>query len=652
VLCAVVCVGPARALGASPLGWSAPVIAEASGSPKAISCPSRSLCVAVDDAGRVLTSNQPTAPAPAWAGAAEAIDSLSLTGVSCPSAALCVAVDAGGRALFSTNPSAGAPSWSSPAAIDPGNALTGVSCPSASLCVAVDAAGNVLASTSPGSSGGGWTTRSIDPEREHIPRHLRAVSCASASLCVAVDDVGNAFASAGPGSGGTWSERAIDPALRLVAVSCQPAGQCLAVDESGNGLASADPVAATPTWTSTPIEPGGRLAAVSCAPETGLCVALDTQGGALASDNAASAVPSWSASSADPGGAPTGLACVAAGFCFGIDGAGRSFTGRVRPPLATTTVPAEVTATTATLSGALNPEDAQLESCRFEYGADAFYGHSVPCTSVPSPVGATQPVSARIEGLIPNATYHFRLVAVSALGTGYGADEVFTTAVSAQIALVYPHPSISGSPASGQRLSCHPGTPAGALVQLTYAWLRDLIPIAGATGSSYGVRDTDTGHHLQCQVTATDGGGSATARSAFVTVPVGGIVASVGETTVGAVRFARGRLTVPISCSPLAPQGCRITIRATVLQASRRGHRAALTIAFLRSSLSAGQRRTLVVALSRAARRLLAARRTLPAEVTVSGTVIGVIEASLVRERLLLGRTAGRRSAHGHARSR
>ncbi len=626
------------------------MIAEASGSPKAISCPSRSLCVAVDDAGRVLTSTQPTAPAPAWAGAAEAIDSLALTGVSCPSAALCVAVDAGGRELFSTTPSAGAPSWSSPAAIDPGNALTGVSCASASLCVAVDGTGNVLMSTTPASFGGGWTARSIDPEREHIARHLRAVSCASASLCVAVDDVGNAFASAGPG-GGTWSERAIDPALRLVAVSCQPAGQCLAVDESGNALASADPVAAAPTWTSTPIEPGGRLAAVSCAPETGMCVALDTQGGALASDNAASALPSWSASSADPGAAPSGISCVAAGFCFGIDAAGRSFTGRVRPPLAATAFPAEVTATAATLSGALNPEDAQLESCRFEYGADAFYGHSVPCASVPSPGGATQPVSARIEGLIPNATYHFRLVAVTAIGTGYGADEAFTTAVSSQIALVYPHPSISGSPASGQRLSCHPGTPAGALVQLAYAWLRDLIPIAGANGSSYGVRDTDTGHHLQCQVTATDGGGSATARSAFVTVPVGGIVASVGETSVGAVRFARGRLTVPVSCSPLAPQGCRITIRATVLQRSR-GRRVALTIAFLRSSLSAGERRTLVVALSRAARRLLSTRRTLPAEVTVSGTVIGVIEASLARERLLLGRTAGRRSAHGHSRSR
>ena len=117
---------------------------------------------------------------------------------------------------------------------------------------------------------------------------------------------------------------------------------------------------------------------------------------------------------------------------------------------------------------------------------------------------------------------------------------------------------------------------------MTYAWLRDLIPIAGAKR----IRPTRSkartpGHHLQCQVTATDGGGSATAKSAFVTIPVGGVPASAGETAVGKARASRsGKLSVPIACSAQASErlpGHAAPHSPSVAQReSRRGNRGPL----------------------------------------------------------------------------
>ena len=65
------------------------------------------------------------------------IDGQGLTAISCPSESLCVAVDGAGHALSTLDPTAPAPSWS-PAAIDPGQSLNSVSCASPTLCVAVD----------------------------------------------------------------------------------------------------------------------------------------------------------------------------------------------------------------------------------------------------------------------------------------------------------------------------------------------------------------------------------------------------------------------------------------------------------------------------------------------------------------------------------
>jgi len=81
-------------------------------------------------------------------------------------------------------------------------------------------------------------------------------------------------------------------------------------------------------------------------------------------------------------------------------------------------------------------------------------------------------------------------------------------------------PEISGAPAPGTSLSCSEGSWSGQVPILAYQWLRDGSDIAEATESTYTVQSADQGHGLECEVTATNGEGEASARSAAVQIPV------------------------------------------------------------------------------------------------------------------------------------
>ncbi len=644
---------------APTLDWSAPVPFDTAGAPTtAISCASEALCVAVDAQGRALASADPTAADPSWSEA-ELDHGEALAAVSCAPSGLCAAVDGHGRAF--TSPEPGHVAWSQASVPDGGDPLTGVSCPTATLCAAVDEEGGVFTSTSPAS--GAWTLASSRPGHQ-----LTAVSCASQTLCVALDRAGDVLSSIDPTGATPWSIQRVD-AGELLSASCWAPGACVAVDSAGDALASADPAAPAATWSLTPFD-GEAPTAISCA-ASGICAAGNANGGAYASDAPAAPVPSWVASHA---GAErlTGISCLPGGFCMALETGGSAIAAHVPAPQASTLAPTEVTATSATLAGVVDPEDAVLGACTFEYGAGSaggFYAQSLPCAVLPAAIGGAQGVSAQLTELGPNAAYDYRVRASSPQGSGVGANETFTTATSSQVALVHPNPSITGTPANGQTLTCHPGLPAGASAQLTYAWLRDQIPIAGAISSTYGVKGQDTGHHLQCQVTATDGGGSVTAKSSFVTIPVGGVPVSAGETTVGAAFFRSGRVSVPVYCSTLASSSCRVSLRLTAVEtlsgrrvvavsarAPRSAHGSAaslrhltLTLASVQAHVAPGVRTTVTANLSAAGRRLLASARRFAAALRVTGTVLGVIEAQLARQLLTLSAPA-RKATHASRR--
>ena len=108
------------------------------------------------------------------------------------------------------------------------------------------------------------------------------------------------------------------------------------------------------------------------------------------------------------------------------EGEDMTFTTAGQAPEATTQLPTNITTVTATLNGLVNANHSSTY-VTFEYGTTNAYGNSV--TAVPSPVtgNTSTAVSYDITGLQPGTMYHFRLKAVSSLGTDNGDDVTFTT---------------------------------------------------------------------------------------------------------------------------------------------------------------------------------------------------------------------------------
>ncbi len=96
-------------------------------------------------------------------------------------------------------------------------------------------------------------------------------------------------------------------------------------------------------------------------------------------------------------------------------------------PEVTTGSNEEVTRTSATLTGVVNPEGKEVTSCRFEYGASEAYGQSAACSPAPGSGSSAVPVSAKVSGLTAGVTYHYRLVASYSSTSNAGADGTFTT---------------------------------------------------------------------------------------------------------------------------------------------------------------------------------------------------------------------------------
>ena len=97
-------------------------------------------------------------------------------------------------------------------------------------------------------------------------------------------------------------------------------------------------------------------------------------------------------------------------------------------PIATTGAADNISKTSATLHGTVNP-NCSATTVTFQYGLTASYGSAVTATT--SPVDAyttTRSVQASPSNLLQGKTYHYRVKAVSVGGTDYGSDQTFSTA--------------------------------------------------------------------------------------------------------------------------------------------------------------------------------------------------------------------------------
>ncbi len=130
---------------------------------------------------------------------------------------------------------------------------------------------------------------------------------------------------------------------------------------------------------------------------------------------------------ADLAGLPPNAAfhfrAVATGPFGTLAGEDLTFTTAAEPPVVATGSPAEVTDSAATLVGAVDPRGLPT-TVHFEYGLTPLYGSSTAPQPVTSAGGIVDFLSPN-GGLIPNATYHYRIVASNAAGTSYGEDVTF-----------------------------------------------------------------------------------------------------------------------------------------------------------------------------------------------------------------------------------
>jgi phosphodiesterase/alkaline phosphatase D-like protein len=95
-------------------------------------------------------------------------------------------------------------------------------------------------------------------------------------------------------------------------------------------------------------------------------------------------------------------------------------------PVATTLPAGQVSVDGAILRGLLLPR-GEATKWHFEYGTSESYGFATPVREA----GRARFVLARANRLMPNTTYHYRLVATNAAGTSVGADVTFTTPAAA-----------------------------------------------------------------------------------------------------------------------------------------------------------------------------------------------------------------------------
>ena len=96
-------------------------------------------------------------------------------------------------------------------------------------------------------------------------------------------------------------------------------------------------------------------------------------------------------------------------------------------PVVATKPPSEYSTTGVTLNGTVNPKGSRPTTYHFEYGPTAAYGSETPESASVGSDFAAHPASAKIEGLDPGATYHYRLIATSPTGITPSGDATLTT---------------------------------------------------------------------------------------------------------------------------------------------------------------------------------------------------------------------------------
>jgi hypothetical protein len=405
-----------------------------------ISCPTASNCIAVGSA--LSPTNEHAyhggsiAYAARWDGShwsaatprRVAGQTQLLDAVSCPTSTTCVAV--GGTGPVQGYPPANTPlaerwdgtGWTAlPVPSGLSGRWTSVSCVSATHCVALGAGEFEVW------NGTTWTAQA----QADASDSLSSVSCTGADACTAIGWTGGPSTGIERWNGTVWTEQAASEKEGFDSVSCASSTACQAISE--------DPVQAMgwngTAWTSESISvPGSDTgqnypAQVDC-PAVRLCEAVGMimpSGTAFASGYDGGPWQSQSLPSSLQNSVLDAVSCPSRSACFAVGSNTTRLVEYSASPTATTSAPTDVTQTSATLRGVVNPQGATVHSCVFKWGATGSYGHSIPCAQTVSSGFARTQVSALVTGLVAGSTYHYRLIVSTSSGGAHGADWTFAT---------------------------------------------------------------------------------------------------------------------------------------------------------------------------------------------------------------------------------
>ncbi|HEX3977771.1 MAG TPA: hypothetical protein VHW96_16000 [Solirubrobacteraceae bacterium] len=202
--------------------------------------------------------------------------------------------------------------------------------------------------------------------------------------------------------------------------------------------------------------------------------------------------------------------------------------------------------------------------------------------------------------------------------------------------------AVSGTPQAAQTLTCQAATwsawagqqPGFAFGFDGFGWLLDGSPIAGATAQTLTVPAADAGHHISCEEIATYPlvGTTVSSTSAAVTVsPSLGASLTSTKTTPTTVALT-------LSCQGLPTQRCLGTAKLTARVTTQGSKVVAVaakskpnpkppkkvtkvqTVASGSYSLATGKSSTVTLSLNPTGKKLLTARYTVPATLTLTGT--------------------------------
>lgn len=200
-------------------------------------------------------------------------------------------------------------------------------------------------------------------------------------------------------------------------------------------------------------------------------------------------------------------------------------------------------------------------------------------------------------------------------------------AVQVQAAAATGHPTLSGTPAVGQTLSCSAaGIFTGEGLTITYAWLRNGNPIGGQAGTSYQLTSADAGTTVTCSVTATAIAGAPVTVSASLAVPATPVATTPTPTkpaaTPGTIELlakqlvtTAGRVTSMLRCVG-GTGGCAGTEQITTVVKHK-----TVRLASGSYTIDSGATRAVTLQLSAKARALLARhRKGLSAKLTLTPT--------------------------------